>query len=484
MMTISAALNSALSGLAANSRASSIVSENLANALTPGYARRTLELASDATTGPGVRVIAVNRHSDPAVIANRRTADAAFGMSQTLASFHKGFESLVGIPTDPASMGMRLADFESSLITAASRPDSGQRLESAAMAAKDLAQSVSHASDGLRAMREQADAKIGLEVSRLNQALENVQKLNAQITSIQSSGGNTAALLDQRQLLVDEVNTMIPVREVSRDHGQIALYTSGGLALLDGSAATLDYQVTNTIMPHMTVQNGLLSGLEVNGVLVRTDSANKQTGGGTLASHFQIRDELSVAAQAELDSVARDLIQRFETPTLDATVASGQPGLFTDSGAPFDPASETGLAGRLELNALVDPAVGAESWRLRAGLGAALPGPVGDARQLQAFVEVLSRPMPSFSASHGTRLFTAADSSANLLANAGRSSHDAERTLSFSSASQTEMARIEAEQGVDSDFELQTLMMIEQAFAANARIVEAADEMMKTLLRL
>jgi flagellar hook-associated protein 1 FlgK len=46
------------------------------------------------------------------------------------------------------------------------------------------------------------------------------------------------------------------------------------------------------------------------------------------------------------------------------------------------------------------------------------------------------------------------------------------------------MQQIVAEQGVDSDQELQRLIQIEQAYASNARIVTVVNELMDTLLRL
>ena len=45
-MNMSTALNNALGGLTAASRGAAVVSGNIANALTPGYARRSLELAT------------------------------------------------------------------------------------------------------------------------------------------------------------------------------------------------------------------------------------------------------------------------------------------------------------------------------------------------------------------------------------------------------------------------------------------------------
>ncbi len=479
-MSISSALNSALSGLTAAGRASEIVSENIANVMTPGYARRSLELASAVDTGPGVKVVGVRRHADPGIISERRGADAEFASAKVLADFHARFEALVGTATDPTSISMRLADFEASLITAASHPESAQRLDAAVYAANDLAKSISGAAEGLRNMRSQADRSIGQQVDRLNDILGNVQKLNIRITATQSNGGDISSLLDQRQTLVDEINQIVPVNQVDRDYGQIALYTDGGAILLDGVAATLDFAVATDVVPEMSVTTGALSGLKINGI----DVSERAIAGGTLAANFRVRDDLSVTAQIGLDAMARDLVERFETPTLDATATAGDPGLFTDADAAFDPLAETGLANRIAVNSIVDPARGGDSWRLRAGLAAATPGQPGNARQLKAFAAILSDARAPGSPVFGTGLATAADLSSSLLSSAAQNASISDQAMSFASATRSELTKVELAQGVDTDAEMQRLMIIEQAYAANARMIEAVDEMMKTILRL
>lgn len=483
-MSISTALHSAMSGLTAAGRASAIVSENLANSMTPGYARRSLVLSSNAQAGPGVQVVGIQRHADPGILANRRMADANYGLESTLSGFHARLETLIGTAGDSGSIGARLAEFESSLISAASRPDSVQRLDIVAVRAGDLAQSISSAAEGVRSMRTQADHAIGAQVEKLNLTLKNVQELNTRITAMSAGGGNTAALLDQRQNLIDEINTIVPINVVARDHGKVALYTNGGAILLDGPAATLDFAVTPDTMPEMSIDTGTLSGLQINGVPVRTDSQNGAMPGGTLAAQFQIRDELAVSAQADLDVVARDLIERFETPSLDSTVVVGDPGLFTDGGSTYNATQQVGLAGRLRLNGVVDPAQGGDSWRLRAGLGAAGPGEPGDATLIQAFEQILSDSRTVTSANLGTGSMTASGLGSSLLSRVGQNKNLSDQSVIFASSSKFEMTQIELAQGVDTDAELQALMVIEQAYAANARMIQAADEMMQTLLRL
>lgn len=483
-MSISSVFHNAMSGLTAASRSAEIVSENIANATTQGYARRSLVLTSDSGGGSGVRIAGVQRIADPVIIANRRQSEAIFGSAEALSGFYSRYESLVGTATDSRSISMRLTNFESSLIEASSLPESLQRLDAVAAQAGGLAQGLADASEGLRSLRTQADQSIALQVDRLNQALADVQELNIQITATYSRGQGTAGLMDHRQLLLDEINQIVPINIAARDHGQIALYTDGGAILLDGPAVTVNFTPVNNTMPGMSIENGALSGLEINGIAIRSDSKNGALRGGTLAAQFQIRDELAVTAQADLDAMARDLIERYETTSLDPTQIMGDPGLFTDAGAAYDPLNEVGLAGRLTLNAAVDPQQGGESWRLRAGLGAIDPGATGESRQLQAFAEILNERRTIGSGTFGTGQLTASGLASSLMSQAAYDSAQSYQSLTFAASSLTELSQIELAQGVDTDAELQALMIIEQAFAANARIIEAADEMMQAILRI
>lgn len=292
------------------------------------------------------------------------------------------------------------------------------------------------------------------------------------------------ALLDQRQQAVDEINEIVPVNIAQRSHGQIALFTDGGAILVDGKAATLSFNLTGETKPHMTVQNNLLSGLEINGIAVATTGPTSAIRGGTLAAQFEVRDVLSIHAQEDLDAVARDLIERFEASGLDTTVAAGQPGLFTDDGSRFSATAPAGLAGRIQVNAIVDPERGGDTWKLRTGLGAATPGEQGDARQLKAFEAALTAKRTQPDDRFGTGDLTAAGVSAALLSKIASDNSTSSKALSFASANKAEMTRVEKENGVDTDAEVQNLILVEKAYAANARVIQVVDELMDTLLRL
>lgn len=484
-MTITSALNSAMSGLHAASRASGLVSNNIANALTPGYARRTLAISASSigNTG-GVRIDGVTRHVDAQVIADRRLAGSEFGYRTNTSSFLNRVEDLIGTPDQAGSLSARLADFQNSLITASSRPDAPERLDIAALSARDLANSINAVSRGIQDARTEAERSIATQVEKLNSTLKAVQQINVSITAANAQNAEISALQDQRQVLIDEISEIVPVRMVDRDHGTVALYTTGGSILLDGRPAEVGFEATNLVTPYMSIDDGTLSGLTVNGYAVNTSSNAGRLHGGTLGAQFEIRDELAPAAQAQIDALARDLIERFENAAVDPTLAMGQAGLFTDEGAPVDPLADLGLSSRIALNASVDPAKDGETWRLRDGLGALAPGSSGDATLLNALSDALTTARIPSSGGFGPGALSASGLVTSIGSNIGSDRLHEDQLLSFASARFYELTERELENGVDTDVELQNLMIIEQAYAANARVIETVDQMFDTLMRI
>ncbi|MGR3621180.1 flagellar hook-associated protein FlgK [Pseudophaeobacter sp.] len=479
-MSITSALNSAMSGLTANARLSQVTSENLANALTPGYSAQMLNLSTSANTG-GVSVDGIQRRVDPALQSSARQAEAEYLKTQVYADFYSVMSGLVGTVDDETSITAQISNFDAALVEAISRPDSTERLHDLAVQADLVVQSITNAADGLNKQRVAADTSIDVQVDNLNDQLKEIEKLNARIVVSQAAGTSTTAMEDQRDLLIDSVNAMIPVNVVQRDQGRVALYSVGGVALLDGKASEITFDANRNIEPHMTLDNGLLSGLEINGKAIDTSSTGPLRG-GTLVAQFDIRDNAAVEAQNDLDALAADLIERFQDPALDATIGVTDAGIFTDDGGFYDPTDIVGISARLELNDLVAMDGQAETWRFRDGLYAAAPGDPGDGSQLIAYADAISENRTVSTIKLGTISSDLTTLSASVMSRFARDSDSTNNTLSFTATSYTEMAQAELALGVDSDGELQNLMVIENAYAANAKMLAAVDEMLQTLL--
>jgi flagellar hook-associated protein 1 FlgK len=483
-MSVTSALAGALSGLSATSRQAEILSSNVANATTPGYGRRQVSLGAAvlAGHGQGVQVLGVTRDTDRHLLGERRLAQAGTGERDVRADFLKRVEQSLGTADSPSSLAARLAAFDQALVEAAGRPESQARLNSIASTAKSLMSGLAAATTDIQNARASADRRIGEEVGKLNSTLQQLHELNVNLRSFSGAGRDISALLDERQRLVDQISAIVPVREVPRDLNQIALFTTGGATLLEGSAAVIGFTPVHTVTPEMTQALGGLSGITINGRPYDTAGSASPILGGTLGALFAVRDELAVSAQGKLDAAARDLVERFSG--LDPTLAPGASGIFTDAGGAFDPLDEIGLAGRLRLNPAADPVQGGALFRLRDGLGAATEGPPGNGTLLSALHTALTgaRPLSSAGFTAGNRSFATLTS--DILSDASAMRLSAQSEQSFTAARLTALTDLEAQNGIDTDQEMQELLVIEKNYAANAKVIQAVADMIDTLIRL
>lgn len=484
-MSLSTTLANALTGLNAAARGAEVVSSNVANARTPGYARRELNLSAQSLggTGAGVRIDGISRAVNRSLLNDRRAADADSDNAGQVAEFLALAERALGQPGSAGSLGDRLSALNQALVQAASRPDSQARLQSAVTAARDLTATLAAVTGTLQQARMDADARIGALADELNTNLGQIDRLNADILAERSAGRDATALMDQRQRLVDRAAQIVPLREVQRDHDQIALFTTGGAILLEGNPARIGFAPSGVITADMTLAAGSLSGMTVNGQPVSA-TGRGVLDGGLLGAQIAIRDDLAPALQGQIDALARDLVERFQSPSVDPTLAPGQPGLFTDAGGPFNPLTEAGLAGRLSINALADPAQGGAVWRLRDGLGAAAPGAAGDARLLASLSAALEAGRVPASGQFIGAARSAAGLAADVLSQVASDRLAADSRQAYSAARQAGLAEQEQRDGVDTDAELQDLIAIEHAYSANARVIKTVDDLIQQLIGL
>lgn len=485
-MSLTTSLSSALSGLSAAARGADVISSNVANSMTDGYGRREVVLSAKVVggAGQGVVVRTITRQSDPVLLGDRRIAQAGSSSTDTTAAFMKQLEASLGNSDSATSLSGRVSNFDTALREAASRPDSEARLTNVLSAATALASQISSVGASIQTARSQADTQIGDQVDLLNTSLARISKLNGDIRSGLASGRDVSGYLDQRQQAIDGISSVLPLREVQRDNGGVALFTTGGAVILDGTPAEFSFTTVGLAVAGQTQAGGGLSGLTLNGRAVKTSGDSSLIAGGTLAAAFAVRDELGPEAQANIDAVARDLIERFSDPSLDPSLASGAAGLFTDAGGTFDPLNEVGIAQRIKVNTAADPASGGALWRLRDGLGAAASGSVGNASLLNSLSGALdaSRSPASGGFSSAARSFASLTSDMTSYAATGRVT--AENEATYSAAKLETLSALEREAGVDTDQEMQSLLIIEKAYSANAKVFSVVNDLLQTILEI
>ncbi|MEP1142630.1 MAG: flagellar hook-associated protein FlgK [Henriciella sp.] len=482
-MSISSALLAARSGLEVVGARADIVATNVANASTPGYVRRALNVSETILGGEtaGVQITGIDRSENARLTNERRQLSSDFAQADTLSSTWSSLSQRVGDSVDNSALFQHLSGLQTALEDAALSPESTTHANEVVQSANDLVSEFNSLSALISEERFRADQDIGTSVEIINASLLEVEDLNRSIASIDRNSSQAAALFDERDRVVDRISQYLPIQTYARDAGAIDILTNEGVFLLAGPAKQISFTPANAVGSAQTLANGGLSGLMVDTTEITPGASSfGAVSSGSLAALFTLRDTDLPRFETQLDSMAQDMIDRFSDPSIDATITLGDPGLFLDS----DAAAGAGIAGRLQLNALVDPDQGGEVWRLRDGLGSAAPGSPGDNTILSNLANAFST-VRSVSVTGLQGGFTATDLIAQLGSIAGQERVQNESVRSSISLQYETVKQTEAnETAVDIEQEMQLLLIIEQAYAANARVIQVAGQMVNELMEI
>lgn len=482
-MSISSAISAARSGLQITGLRADITATNVANASTPGYVRRTLGVGEVLLGGQttGVRATGVTRGEDAGLSAERRAISSNLAQSTVLSAAWQSLSARVGDTAAGSGLFRTVANLEGALTRAAASPESTADASALLTAAKGVTAEFNSLSSFVARQRGEADREIAAGVDIVNAALEKIEDLNGRIAGSNRTTSEAAALFDERQRMLDSIAEFLPVESVERHSGTIDVVTPEGVFLLSGNARQVNFTPSAAFDPARTLANGALSGLSVGDVVLTPGAATYgAVSSGKFAALFQLRDQDLPAVSGQLDTLASDLISRLSDDAIDPTKTPGAPGLFTDA----DPAAGPGQAGRLQVNAAVDPGQGGAIWRLRDGLGAAGPGPEGNGSILTAMRDALTA-VSGINASGLIGNFSSAEMAAHFASILGQTRVGQEAVLSSTTTQHAILVETErSENGVDIDAEMQDLLLIEQSYAANARVIEIASQMLNRLMEL
>ena len=482
-MTISSAIQAAQSGLRITSLKADVVATNVSNSTTAGYVRRSLIVGENILGGEsaGVRSIGISRAGDEALSTERRSLGSDLSQADLFASTWNTISARVGSTADGAGLFGLFSTFESALSNLALSPESGSDMTATLQAATSLVKEFNALSSFATSLRADADHEIATGVDTVNSALKGIEELNAKLAKIDRTSSQAAALMDERGRLLDQISEYMPIQTVQRQSGGIDVVTVEGVYLLQSTAKQIEFTPSTVFGPAQTLAGGGLSGMTVDGISITPGTSSYgAVSSGVFGALFTLRDTDLPAFSDQLDTLAGDLIARLSDDSIDPTKTPGEQGLFVDSDGSGDP----GLAGRLALNPAIDPAQGGEMWRLRDGIGAASEGPSGNATILQNMLDAITSVSPMNSGG-----FQGSYSSSELLAQfstmTGQKRVGHEAILSSTSSQYTIMAEAEvSETGVDIDQQMQDLLIIEQAYAANARVIEIASNMIDRLMEI
>jgi flagellar hook-associated protein 1 FlgK len=484
-MSLDAVLSIASGGLANVNRQLALVSQNVGNASTPGYTREVGQQTAVSVdgVGMGVRTGAAARSVDTLMQDALWQQNAGVAALQVRSDALAAIDAAHGTPGQGDDLSSLTGALSDAFTTLSSDPSAAAAQGQVVAAASALASGVNRVADACCTQRQAAQDALVQDVTDLNNALGQVGTLSDQIMRVSAQGDSTADLEDQRDTAMQTVCDLTGAQALRQPNGDMQIFTRSGIVLPTRPAGTPLQTSDVTTAPALAGAPVLLQGVDVTARLT----------GGKIGAELALRDTELPTAQAELDEFAHDLASRFDAVGLQLFADRGSAVAAAATTSPVQ-ASYVGLANRLQVN----PAVAANPTLVRDGTTGTASGQASDgsliARVLNETFGTVGQSgtaPPSVSGLGISGTLSARFASPSSLSafastvasvQTGASADSATQLAQAQSTQGVLSAKVAAVSGVSIDTEMSTMIGLQNAYAANARIVSTMQQMWTQLL--
>ena len=430
------------SGLRAYSAALATIGDNIANAQSPGYARRTLQLRGAQSAGDtpfvraninpgGVDINGISRSVDAWLIDDARISSGGAERASTRLAWMDRVEGALSDETNGIASGLTSLFTTADQLTAdpANRTLRSQFLQ----AADDVASGFRTAAGQLSDMADGIAGGATGAADQFNADLKALESINVGLRKARPGSTGEATLLDERDRLIDQLSAQGGVSASFDDRGAATLRATASGDVLVGGGEVHPISVA-------TGADGRVS-FSIEG------GAPFDTATGSLAGLVEASNHVA-DQRAALDAMAADFAGQLNAAHQAGLDANGNPGAALFSGA---------TAATLTAAALTPDQVAA----------ADASGSNGNMLALGAM-----RGADDPEAKWSGMLASQAQATASARA------QDAAATTRADAASAARSAVSE----IDLDREAGDLLRFQQAYSAAARTIQVARETMQTLL--
>jgi flagellar hook-associated protein 1 len=505
-MQLDGALANANSGLVAIAQGFGAISQNIANTSTADYAREVSRTSEVTAGGQGMGTLArpTARELDTAiqsqVLAQNATVNALSTGASALANVAAA-QGATGQSQDIAGLLGKVSDAFSTLLN---DPSNTTQQSAVVAAAGALTSQINTLSNAFGQARQSAQDSIVSDVAALNATLATIGAFSHRIVTLRSQGQSTADLENQRDGAIDQAGQLAGIRFLTQPDGNVTAYTATGLVVrIDGSPpfATQPATVAAGSTYPASIPPITLDGVDVTATLTSA------TGAGAVGANLVLRDQTMPTEQAELDEFSHTLSTRFDAQGL--ALFTDPAGNIPGSGGPPIQAGYVGYAGTITVNPAVvaNPALARDGTHAIAGsstgASAFAPNPAGGPAGFSALItRVLSyalgadvqagvpQPAPAITGLGAAGNLSApyaaqpdlASQAAALVGAQAADTANAQSALTSAQSLQTALqSRLASGSGVSIDTEMSTMIALQNAYGANAKVITAVQAMFNTL---
>jgi len=442
----SSLLSIAASGARAAEMALDVTGQNIANATTQGYVRRTANDAEVASASSwstandvslsGVTVSGIVRNADTFLQSEaRRTASDTAQATSTVSGL-TDVESAV----ENSGVFTAIGSFQNSLTTLAQNPTDSSARATVIQDGQTMTSAFQIAAQGLASTQSGLQGEVGNGVSQVNTLATQLATINTQLSATSGGASANSNVMDQRDSLLDQIGQYANIATTIQTDGSANVNLGGvsGPPLVTGTS-------TNTLAN--TLNSDGTESLSVGNAAVTL-------GGGSLAGNQASLTKLTQIS-GNLDSLASSIATTVNTQQAAGADLAGNTGAALFSGT---------TAATLSMATSAPAAIATAAAGSAAGSA--------DTTNLTAMTTALGTLNPA-----GTMNNILTDISGSV--QSATTTQTTLQTLSSAAA-----ASLSSEAGVDLNTEAVNLVQFQQAFEASGKVMQAATDVFTAIYNL
>jgi flagellar hook-associated protein 1 len=303
---------SALSALQTSQAALNVVSNNVSNINTPGYARQVVNETTAISNGQlsGVDIASIQRVADQFLDQEALSAGGASSQYDTMANLFSQLNGLLGAPGDNQSLATQLTNVASAFAVASQSPTSGASQTGVVNALSSLASTISNVSGTITQMQGQVDQQAVSSVSSTNSLIQQIYNLNTQISATTAAGGDASGLQDQQEQALTSLSQTIGIKTITNANGTVTVSTTDGMNLVSSTYATLSYSggATNGSYGNIMVQD---INPQTNQLIGQPTALDPHLSSGSLKGLIDMRDQVLGGLNQSLGNLAQQTANAF-----------------------------------------------------------------------------------------------------------------------------------------------------------------------------
>lgn len=235
-------ISNAFSGMQAAQAGMNTTGMNINNLLTPGYSRQGIIQSAigpmgavGLSAGNGVQVDSIRRISDQYLISQVWSTNSKANYYDAGQKYLGALESVVG--TDSTSLGNGIDKFFASLSELTTQPDSPALRQQLINEAQSLSTRFNNVNNFINSQKTSISSQRNSTVESINTLSSNIAGYNQKIAELESTGGNTSVLRDQRDELVKQMSGMVDVKVTEDSKGNYIVALPSGQPLVNGRSS-------------------------------------------------------------------------------------------------------------------------------------------------------------------------------------------------------------------------------------------------------